>query len=117
MEKSIAVNAAQDRAEGGQITYFGKTWQIYGISGEAVGNENRTDNSRYSLNARSTIVPINNAHQVLHIGLATARIIDKKGKGAWELALRTSRNNRFLGSAVNGVNNIIKKQHRINFGV
>lgn len=73
IERSLAEDAVLGRLVGVKADKRGEKWRIAaGIFGEAIGNEDREDDSAYSVTARATIAPINNKDQLLHLGLATS---------------------------------------------
>ena len=73
IERSLAEDSVLGRLVGVKADKRGEKWRIAaGIFGEAVGNEAREDDSKYSMTARATIAPINTKDQLLHLGLATS---------------------------------------------
>jgi phosphate-selective porin OprO/OprP len=71
VERSIITASTPARLTGFQAAKFGSDWQAaLGVFGEGFGNQNRTDDSNYSLSARATYAPINNDNALLHVGLS-----------------------------------------------
>jgi phosphate-selective porin OprO/OprP len=69
----VSDDAVLTRRVGVKADKRGKEWRVAaGIFGESVGNEARSDDSKYSFTARASIAPINNDESLLHIGAATS---------------------------------------------
>jgi phosphate-selective porin OprO/OprP len=73
IQRSLAEDSVLGRLVGLKGSRYHKNWRVAaGIFGEAVGNESRNDDSKYSFSARATIAPINDEDALLHIGAATS---------------------------------------------
>lgn len=69
----VSDDAVLSRRVGVKADKRGEKWRVAaGIFGESVGEEDRSDDSKYSFTARASIAPINNDESLLHIGVATS---------------------------------------------
>ena len=72
---AVSEDAVLVRRVGVKADKRGETWDwriAGGVFGEEVGNEARSDDSKYSYTARASIAPINNNESLLHLGVATS---------------------------------------------
>ncbi len=73
IQRSLAEDSVLGRLVGVKAVKHSKHWRVAGgFFGEAVGNETRTDDSKYSATARVSIAPINSEDSLLHLGAATS---------------------------------------------